>query len=89
MLLAFETKFGEEFRYVIDNVISSLENSGDEILADKGYQLFQEAAMERSASEVTELANFINSINWNDPIDAAHSLNQELKSGSGITQEYA
>jgi hypothetical protein len=45
--------------------------------------------MERSAAEVTELADFINSIDWSDPIAAAHALNQEIKYGSGITQEYA
>lgn len=89
MLSAFELKFGEDFRYILDNVMSSFEGTGDEVLADKGYQLFQEAAMERSATEVTELADFINSIDWSDPIAAAHALNQEIEYGSGITQEYA
>jgi hypothetical protein len=40
MLSAFELKFGEDFRYILDNVMASFEGTGDEVLADKGYQLF-------------------------------------------------
>ena len=39
--------------------------------------------------ELEYMDSFIEEIDWSNPIDAVYTLNQEIKTGSGLTKEYA
>lgn len=89
ILSALETKFGEQIRYTLENVISSLEVSGDQALISKGYEQFRNVAMTGNEEDVQKLYSFIEDIDWSNPIDAVYTLNQEIQKGSGLTADYA
>ena len=89
ILSALEMKFGEQIRYTLENVISSLEVSGDQALISKGYEQFRNVAMTGNKEDVQKLYSFIENIDWSNPIDAVYTLNQEIQKGSGLTADYA
>ena len=89
ILSALEMKFGEQIRYTLENVISSLEVSGDQALISKGYEQFRNVAMTGNKEDVQKLYSFIEDIDWSNPIDAVYTLNQEIQKGSGLTADYA
>ena len=89
ILSALEMKFGEQIRYTLENVISSLEVSGDQTLISKGYEQFRNVAMTGNKEDVQKLYSFIENIDWSNPIDAVYTLNQEIQKGSGLTVDYA
>ena len=89
ILSALEMKFGEQIRYTLENVISSLEATGDQALISKGYEQFRNIAMTGNEEDVQKVYSFIESIDWSNPIDAVYTLNQEIQKGSGLTAEYA
>ena len=89
ILSALEMKFGEQIRYTLENVISSLEVSGDQALISKGYEQFRNVAMTGNEEDVQKLYSFIEEIDWSNPIDAVYTLNQEIQKGSGLTADYA
>ena len=89
ILSALEMKFGEQIRYTLENVISSLEVSGDQALISKGYEQFRNVAMTGNEGDVQKLYSFIEDIDWSNPIDAVYTLNQEIQKGSGLTADYA
>jgi hypothetical protein len=45
--------------------------------------------MAGTKEEMEELSSFIQDIDWSNPIEAAHRLNQEISTGTGLTKEYA
>ena len=89
ILSALELKFGEQIRYTLENVISSLEITGDQALISKGYEQFRNIAMAGNEEDVHKLYSFIEEIDWSNPIDAVYTLNQEIQKGSGLTSDYA
>ena len=89
ILSALEMKFGEQIRYTLENVISSLEVSGDQTLISKGYEQFRNVAMSGNEEDAQKLYSFIEDIDWSNPIDAVYTLNQEIQKGSGLTADYA
>ena len=89
ILSALEMKFGEQIRYTLDNIISSLEASGDQALISKGYEQFRDVAMTGNEEDVQKLYSFIEDIDWSNPIDTVYTLNQEIQKGSGLTSDYA
>ena len=89
ILSGLELKFGEEIRGTLEDVFNSLDEAGDENLLAAGFEQFKNVAMKGTIKEVQELKGFIDSIDWSNPIDAAHKLNQEVKNGTAITRNYA
>ena len=89
VLAALEQKFGEQIRYTLENVISSLEGTGDDALISAGYEQFRNVAMTGSEWDVHQLASFVEDIDWSNPIDAVYRLNKEIETGSGLTKDYA
>ena len=89
ILAGLELKFGERINGILDGVLSSLEKSGDEALITQGFEQFRETAMAGTKEEMEELSSFIQDIDWSNPIEAAHRLNQEISTGTGLTKEYA
>ena len=90
MLALLEAKFGDyDILGAFDSVISSLEATGDTDLIAAGLQGFQTVAQFGTQAEVEELKSFISDTNWNNPIEAASALNEELETGSGLTKTYA
>jgi hypothetical protein len=45
--------------------------------------------MEGTKEELEEIASFVESVNWTNPIESADKLNQELTTGSELTKQYA
>ena len=89
ILSALEMKFGEQIRYTLDNIISSLEASGDQALISKGYEQFRNVAMTGNEEDVQKLYSFVKDIDWSNPIDTVYTLNQEIQKGSDLTSDYA
>ena len=91
MLRDLEDRYGEGFRDTLDSVFMALQRSGDDAIVGAGYGNFITKAMEKDTSpaELEKLSDFITEVNWSSPIEAAHQLNQELKQGSGLAQEFA
>lgn len=91
LLRDMETKYGEEFRDTLDGVFSTMMRSGDDAVVSSGYLNFIGLANKKDTTweEVQELANYINEINWANPIEAASQLNETLKTGSNIAKGFA
>ena len=99
LLAQLETGYGEDFRNMLEGVFSSLSMSGDSSIIAAGYGNFISKAFgglgengivsETAKKEVKELAEFIQGIDWSNPIEGASRLKQEIKSGSEITKQFA
>lgn len=89
ILAGLELKFGEKINSILDGVLGSLEQTGDEALVTKGFEQFRNVAMKGTKQEMEEIASFIEDVDWTNPIEAVDRLNQELVSGSELTKQYA
>ena len=91
ILRDLEDRYGEGFRDTLDSVFMALQRSGDDAIIGAGYGNFITKAMEEGTTsvELEKLSEFITDVNWSSPIEAAYQLNQELKYGSGLAQEFA
>ena len=91
MLRQLEDRYGEGFRDTLDSIFMALQRSGDDAIIGAGYGNFITKAMEEGTEpvELEKLSEFITDVNWSSPIEAAYQLNQELKHGSGLAQEFA
>lgn len=86
---ALELKFGEQISGILDGVIASLKETGDQALISKGYEQFRDIAMTSNEEGMSQVLSFIEEIDWSNPIDAVYTLNQEIQKGSGLTADYA
>lgn len=90
-----ENKFdqvGIDFYGVFNNVSNALARAGSEQVSDLGLQQFWDAANNltpANAAQIKELEAFVNDINWSNPIEAMYDLNQEMRTGTGLTKDYA
>jgi citrate lyase gamma subunit len=75
ILAGLEAQFGEQIRFTLENVIASLETTGDDSLISSGYKYFRDVALSGSRKDVEQLSNFIDHIDWSDPINGAYELN--------------
>ena len=89
ILAGLEEKFGEQIRFTLENVITSLETTGDDSLISSGYEYFRDIALSGSQKDIDQLSNFIDHIDWSDPINGAYELNQAVSKGSEITRGFA
>ena len=89
ILTKFEETYGSWIVDSLNNVIGSLESTGDQELVTAGLEYFKVTGMEGTKEEVQELSEFIESISWEDPIQGAYQLNQEIKEGSALTKDFA
>lgn len=89
VLAGLELKFGEKINGILEGVLNSLEQSGDEAVVIKGFEQFRNTAMEGTKEELEEITSFVESVNWTNPIESADKLNQELITGSELTKQYA
>ena len=89
MLALLEAKFGDYILETFDSAIKSLEYTGDKDLISAGIQGLQATAQYGTKADVEQIANFINEVNWSSPIEAASALNDELKTGTNLTKEFA
>ena len=89
ILAGLEEKFGEQIRFTLENVIGSLEMTGDDSLISSGYEYFRDVALSGNQKDVEQLSEFIDSIDWTDPINGAYKLNQAVSKGSEITRGFA
>ena len=93
-LRTLEESYGESFRGTLEGVFSSLERSGDSALISAGYSNFLGQAVagkdEVSArADVEELAEYINGINWANPIESMNQLNDTIANGTGLAKQFA
>ena len=89
ILAGLEEKFGDQIRFTLENVISSLQLTGDEPLTSAGFDYFKKIAQIGTQKDVDNLSNFIESIDWTDPINGAHELRLAISKGSEITRGFA
>ena len=89
ILAGLEEKFGDQIRFTLENVISSLQLTGDEPLTSAGFDYFKKVAQTGTQEDVDNLSKFIESIDWTDPINGAYKLNQAVLKGSEITKGFA
>ena len=90
LLASLGEKFGEEIYDIFNNVLTSLENTGDEDLITRGIGEFKKAAnAATSEADIKSLSSFIEKINWTNPIEAVSTLNKEIETGTELTKNYA
>ena len=89
ILAGLEEKFSEQIRFTLENVIASLETTGDDSLISSGYEYFRDVALSGGQKDIEQLSNFIDHIDWSDPINGAYELNQAISKGSEITRGFA
>ena len=88
-LAGYEARFGDAGREMMTEVMNSLEASGDESLISSGWTKFMALSLEMTQKEAQGLADTISNINWANPIEATKQINQQLKTGSGASREFA
>lgn len=75
---------------ILSDVISKLELTGDEEFSTAAYESLRDIMMKADgAAEMKEALNFFNEIDFNNPIDALDTINNEIKSGTGYSKELA
>ena len=84
---AEEQKLGRE-RYA--EYLQSLKDIGDTNLAEMAFEQFYKLSESGASKETLEsLVALTESINWNNPIEAATALRKEAENGSEATKQYA
>ena len=75
---------------ILSDVISKLELTGDEEFASIAYESLRDIMMKaEGAAEMEDALNFFNEIDFNNPIDALDTINNEIKNGTGYSRELA
>lgn len=75
---------------ILSDVISKLELTGDEEFASAAYESLRDIMMKaEGAAEMEDALNFFNEIDFNNPIDALDTINNEIKNGTGYSRELA
>ena len=87
---------GAEFTESFASLIDSISDSGDEGIIEQAITKFREmsSAMDGNnlvynTEELQAVSDLVSEINWNNPIQAAARLNEEIQSGTPATREYA
>jgi hypothetical protein len=89
LLASLGERFGEEIYDIFNNVLTSLESTGDEDLITRGIGEFKKVAETSSEADIESLSSFIEKINWTNPIEAVSTLNKEVETGTALTKNYA
>ena len=88
-LKRLEDSYGTQIRDTLNTIFSKLSDTGDQALVDTGYQKFMEISQTGSAEDLQDISDFVEGIDWTNPIQAAKQLNNEIENGTGATKEYA
>lgn len=78
-----------EVRDMLDSALSALSKTGDNKLIQNGIFELIDAGLENNVEKFTELSQFIDEVNWSDPVEAVSRLNREIKIGTGTSKEFA
>lgn len=91
LLNLLEAKYKDlDISGILSDIISKLELTGDEEFSTAAYESLRDIMMKAdSAAEMKEALNFFNEIDFNNPIDALDTINNEIKSGTGYSKELA
>ena len=91
-----EDNRGAEFTESFASLIDSISDSSDEGIIEQAITKFREmsGAMDGNklvynTEELQAVSDLVSEINWNNPIQAAARLNEEIQSGTPATREYA
>ena len=88
-LAGLEQKFGEQIRDTLEEVFSSLESTADFNIISQGFEYFKNFALAGTQEDVDQLTNFIEQVDWSNPIDSVYKLNREIEKGTIITKGFA
>ena len=91
LLSLLETKYKDlDISGILSDVISKLELTGDEEFSTAAYESLRDIMMKaEGAAEMQDALNFFNEIDFNNPIDALDTINNEIKNGTGYSKELA
>jgi len=91
LLSLLETKYKDlDITGILNDVISKLELTGDEEFSTAAYESLRDIMMKaEGAAEMQDALNFFNEIDFNNPIDALDTINNEIKNGTGYSKELA
>ena len=91
LLNLLEAKYKDlDISGILSDVISKLELTGDEEFSTAAYESLRDIMMKaEGAAEMEEALNFFNEIDFNNPIDALDTINNEIKNGTGYSKELA
>jgi hypothetical protein len=78
-----------EVRDMLDSALTALSKTGDNKLIQNGIFELMDAGLANDIDKFTEVSQFINKVNWNDPVEAVSRLNREIKIGSGASKDFA
>lgn len=81
-LAQMEEKFGAVFNQYLTNLFDSVSRTGDSEVTSAAFESFMKAAQTGDEYDIAAINNIVNSIDWNNPIDAVSKLNEGLKSGN-------
>lgn len=82
--------FGLNFRHILQGMFNALEATGDQKLVNVGYKAIMDAAeLNDNGASALKISNFIQDIDWSNPIEAVYQLNQEIEHGSELTANLA
>lgn len=84
-----EELYGQSYIDAIDKTMSTFQQFNDEKLLEAGYNSVIDITYKYGVEGLDEVNNLIDSINWSNPIEAASSLQKEIKYGTAATKEYA
>jgi hypothetical protein len=79
----------DEARGIFSEAIASFASTGDEALTQSGILALADILKKDGMKGIREISDFVNDINWNNPIQAASRLKEELEHGRGATKEFA
>lgn len=88
-LKRLEDSYGTQIRDTLSSIFSKLGEAGDQALIDAGYQKFMEISQTGSAEDLQDINDFVEGVDWTNPIQAAKQLNNEIENGTQVTKEYA
>ena len=89
LLADLENKYGENFRNTLQDIFDSVSRSDNEALTENVYSQFIKTAIEGNEQQINELSDFINEVDWSNPIEATNSLNKELRHGTSASKDFA
>lgn len=76
-------EMGIEYASMVDNVISSLEQTDNFDMISAGFQNFEEVISNlNSGLEIQQISDWINGITWENPIEGAYELAEGAKSAN-------
>ena len=83
-------EMGLEYQSMVNGIFNSLESSGNDDVIAAGWQAFSDAVNKgATADQIKQMSDWVQEIDWSNPIEGAYALNEAANSGNEQIQNIA